>query len=144
MKLTPRGNEYKAVIPLLESDEFASAEALAKAVVKAVYDELIERDWFIHAYRAGPGSPVVAWGPFSSEKELERFAASLDCGGQHIGRKLFSPAKQARVVAENALVGTKPIVCDRCGHPAGPHLHDTRMGQCQIRGCSCKNFKESK
>lgn len=141
MRLTPRKEEVKAVVELLESDGYDSADALAKDVIKRVAELFAEREWYAYAFRFGPGSQVISWGPLPSETEVKRFADRLGVEGEHLSVHLFSTAAAlTRLEATSAdVVGKDAILCPKCGHPNGTHRHEKKLGICQIPACGCKS-----
>ena len=78
--LTPRKAEWGPIVDLLESEEYDSAEALAKAVWKHAVATILERDWYLAVVRVGDTSegPIqVAYGLAPTEAS----AKDLDLGG---------------------------------------------------------------
>jgi hypothetical protein len=140
VRLTPRREEVKAVVELLESDGYDSADALAKDVIKRVADLFAERDMYAYAFRFAPGSQVLAWGPLTSETEVKRFATRIGLEGEHLAVRLFSTSAALTRVEENKhTAGKDAVICPKCGHPAGTHRHEKRLGQCQVARCGCKS-----
>lgn len=138
MRLTPRANEVKAVAAVLEDASHESAEALAKAVIKTVADLLEEREFYALAWRdkAGPDALSLAWGIFPSENEAAKFLGKLDIGGMGRPIKLYSAAEMtARIDAPDDPAGRR--LCSTCEHPHGTHMHEKRLGKCQVSGCGC-------
>jgi hypothetical protein len=139
VKLTPRGPEVEAVVRLLDSDGYASAEALAKDIIKTVADELDMRDWYALTHRWQDSQRGINWGPFASPIDALR-AAEYVGGGQFGAVKLFSPG----VLVANAK-GRKNTAgyCrdDQCGH--APFLHlmaGAGRGACGLSTCGCRRF----
>jgi hypothetical protein len=81
MKITPRANEIKAVVQLLESDEYTTAEALAKDIIKTVASMLDMREWVALTHRWHDGQRGINWGPFASPIEALRVAEHVGAGG---------------------------------------------------------------
>lgn len=78
--LTPRKAEWEPIVDLLESEEYESAEALAKAVWKHTVDTVLERDWYLTVVKLGDTShgPIqVAYGLAPTEAS----AKSIELGG---------------------------------------------------------------
>lgn len=51
--LTPRKGEWGPIAEMLESEEYDSAESLAKAVWKHAALTLLERDWYLAVVKVG-------------------------------------------------------------------------------------------
>lgn len=141
MKLTPRKHEIDAVIALLESDSYASADALAKDIIKTVADELDMRDWYALTHRWRDGQRGINWGPFASPIEALRVAEYIG-EGQFGTVKLYSPG----VLLANAK-GRKNTAgyCrhKQCGH--APFLHltvGTGRSACGLSTCECDGFQK--
>jgi hypothetical protein len=143
VRITPRKDEVKAVVELLESDGYDSADALAKDLIKRVADLFSEREWWAYAFRFGPGSQVLSWGPLSSETEVKRFAERLSVEGEHLSVKLYSTAAALTRLEESAgaVLGKDATLCLNCGHPNGTHMHEKKIGICQLKGCGCRSNK---
>lgn len=137
MKLTPRGAEVKAVVELLESDEFESANALAKAILKHVADMLSDRDFYAWVYRETPDAFYIPFGPFTSESEAKKFAGKyVDAlKGQHMILPLYSTNEFVNRLASHKLPNYH---CTSCTHTLTAHEHPRKNGKCVVRGCSCK------
>jgi hypothetical protein len=123
----------QAVVALLESDGYPTAEALAKDVIKTVADLLDSREWYALAWRdkAGPGALSLAWGVFSSENECTKFATKLSIGGTGRAIKLYSADEMLDRLDVTDAAGR--LSCTTCGHPHGTHQHERRIGQCQVQ-----------
>lgn len=136
MRLSPRGPEVKAIVELLESDDFDSAEALAKAVIKRVGELLSDRDMYAWVYGMGDGFNL-AWGPFSSDSEAKKFAGQYAdmLKGLHMILPLGSPT----ALTERATANKVPShFCTTCPHSLISHEHPKKNGRCAVRGCKCK------
>lgn len=136
MKLTPRKDEYAVVTEILEDPSFKNADAMAKAVVKAVAEALGQREWWFYAWRDGDTGPVLTWGPFASEKDVEAFAQKVGLKGESRAMQLFSPGALLDRMEKDD-VGVLRY-CGSCKHPIGAHQHPKQSGICAVRGCSCK------
>jgi hypothetical protein len=140
VKLTPRGAEVDAVVQLLENGSYATAEALAKDIIKTVADLLDLRDWFALTHRWQDGQRGVNWGPFASPIEALRVAGYVSVGGQFGTVKLYSPA----VLVGNAKgrKNTAGFCCDeRCGHAPFTHsMAGPARGACLLATCACPKF----
>lgn len=90
--ISPRSNEVQAVIEVLESEEYESPEAMARAVVKVLAAELAKRDTLgVAAGFPGEG-PVLAVGPFYDSKDVKKYVESAqECGLETRIRRLGSP-----------------------------------------------------
>ena len=69
MRLTPRKEEIDRVKAILESDDYATADQMAKALIKEVADMLWMRDWFALTHVNRDGTKGLNWAPFSSPIE---------------------------------------------------------------------------
>ncbi|UZJ23687.1 hypothetical protein RHODO2019_10755 [Rhodococcus antarcticus] len=134
MKLTPRADEVKAVVALLESDGYDSATALAKDIIRTVGEQLSEREMYAWVWRAQEGSYQLAWGPFSSEFEVRSMAKKAGLGGDHMTLKLYSVG----AMTERLDAKAPSPMCATCGHPHGAHEHPKQGGKCSIKKCTCK------
>lgn len=137
MKLTPRGNEVKAIMELLESEDFDSAEALAKAVLKRTAELFSERDWCAWVYRESPDAFYLPYGPFSSEIEAKRFAGKYvdSLKGQHMILPLFSTTELVDRLASHKTIN---YFCASCKHQLVSHQHPKIQPKCAVRGCKCR------
>ena len=137
MKLTPRGNEVKAVVSLLESDEFETPEAMAKAIIKEIADLLSQRDFYAWVYRESPDAFYLPWGPFTSESEAKKFAAKyvMAMKGQHMILKLYSTAELTEQMGKHKL---PDYFCTSCNHQLISHEHPKIQPKCAVRGCKCR------
>lgn len=139
--LTPRKDEVRRVVEILESSDFETGEAMAKAIIKETYQILLERSWFALLWRTNTATGrdlSLSWGPFTSATEAERFAKKLEIGGTARALPLSSVAMMEAHVARTARGKAKN--CPNCDHPIGTHLHERRMGHCMVRGCKCKSM----
>lgn len=139
MRLTPRGAEVKAIVELLESEQFDSADALAKAILKRIGELFSERDFYAWVYRETPDAWYLPYGPFTSESEAKKFAGKYvdSLKGQHMILPLFSTQALVDRLAEHKLPNlfcTNPT----CTHQLLSHEHPKKNGRCAVRGCSCK------
>lgn len=149
MRITPRKTELAAVVELLESDEFDSANDLAKAIVRTVFSELMERDLWCLASRLVPGGaePVtVLYGPFTSETEATRFAKAAEITGLNLALPMYSPAiavrahDERKAIEDRITAGEYPTC--KCGHPDFTHQHNGYGGKCATGGCGCARFAD--
>jgi hypothetical protein len=144
MRFTPRKEEYKAVVDMLESDEYDNADQMAKALVKAVADMLWQRDW--QAVTLGfDGKAAWSYGPFSSESEADKFAQSCLGLGNNVQYRKTLLASPARVVGH--LFGAPGVkgFCKTCGHSPFDHGTDgSSRGKCFLPECECAKWAEIK
>lgn len=137
-KITPRGNEVKAVEAILESDEYESAAKMARAIVVAVHQEMFARDWFIVGFN-NDGSNLL-YGPFATDSAAYKAMPSLGVGGLAAVFKVRSLSGRAEQLA--GIDGeTVAANCAWCGHPQPTHEFPRKHG-CVVRGCTCKNFRK--
>lgn len=141
MRLTPRGDEVKAIVALLESDGFDSAEALAKAVIKELAERLSDRNWYAWVYRETGDASYLSYGPFTSESEAMKFAGKYVgmLKGQHMILPLYSTNGLVNQLAEYKV---KSLFCLECDHSLVSHEHPKKNGKCAVRGCKCKRKVE--
>jgi hypothetical protein len=139
VNITPRKAEVQALVELLESDQYASADALAKAMFKRIYELFLDRDWHLYAFQWLSGGHPLLWGPFTSEAEVARFAAKMSLGpmGRHGVMSAFSPNRQLQIVLDADKKPDRNPICDECGHPKGLHEHKGAGGRCVWRNCKC-------
>lgn len=140
MRLTPRKEEIQAVVEILESDQYDSAQAMAKALIKTVADALWMRDWYVLGSKLRADSEfVLPYGPFASEAEAVSVFKKTAIGGYVQTRKIYSPGRLLAYVE-----GKKgwPGYCGTCGCDPGWHLQDgSSRGKCV--GCpDCAKFKK--
>jgi hypothetical protein len=140
VRVTPRAAEVKAVVQVMEDTGYDTAEAMAKDIIKRVAELFAERDWHAYACRlAGTSGLVLMWGPLSSPTEVQRFASKVGIEGEHREVKLYSTAAMLGRIEDELTVEAKDAgTCQSCGHPRGLHLHEKKVGQCQLDGCNCK------
>ena len=75
MNIIPRKEEYAPIVTLLESGEYDTPEALAKAIIKQAYATFLTRDWYITLVNMGKASH--GYGLSATERAAER----LELGG---------------------------------------------------------------
>lgn len=137
MRITPRGNEVKAVVSLMESDEYDTADAMAKAIIKRVAELFAEREWHAWVYRESPDAFYIPFGPFTSDTEAKRFAGRwVDAlKGQHMILPLHSTAA---LTAQMAAYKSPSHYCAECNHSLVSHQHPKIQPKCAVKGCKCK------
>lgn len=141
MRLTPRKEEIDGVTAILESDNYANADQMAKALIREVAEMLWMRDWFALTHVNRDGARGLNWAPFSSPVEALNIAERVGIGGRFVTVKLYSPG----VLLANAegKKGWKGF-CQHpeCGHAPFLHLHDgSARGACGLTSiCGCRRF----
>ena len=135
MRVTPRGPEVKAIVELLESDDYDSADALAKAILKRTGELFAEREWYAWVWKESGSDMQLAWGPVSSESEARKLSSKVGLIGQHMFLPLYSTAALLARLAEKP---TSPF-CSTCNHPHHCHEHPKFGGKCAARGCKCQH-----
>ena len=137
MRVTPRGTEVKAIVELLESGDFDSADALAKAVIKRTAELFAERDWYAWVYRESPDAFYIPHGPFSSDAEAKKFAGKYVemLIGEHMILPLYSTAGLVERLSQYKVPSK---FCANCTHSHVSHEHPRKNGRCAVRGCKCK------
>ncbi|XVV02792.1 hypothetical protein ACQPW3_36420 [Actinosynnema sp. CA-248983] len=138
MRITPRKDEVAAVVELLESDGYNSADALAKDVIKKVAELFADREFYAWVHRFGPGQLQLAWGPFTSDAEVVKFAKKAALGGESMSLKLCSTGAFLERLGKNKTAPSERCANPACGHIHGAHEHPKFGGRCAIRGCTCK------
>ena len=145
MKLTPRADEYKAVLAIMESDEYKTGEAMAKAVVKQVAEMLWNRDWVALSHHfEGNAAFGINWGPFSSDSEALALARKIGLNGRFGTVHLGSPgALLANVEGKPGAKG----YCQTpdCGHAPFVHLmnkNGKQRGVCPLGTCDCTSYQK--
>lgn len=116
MPFTPRKSEVDAVVGLLESEDFDSPAALARAIVKQVAVQLTERPWFAVAHRFTDGDQGINFGIFPGRPDAEKFRDRLD---GETGVVMLHPP---------VLTEPEPAGVCRCGH--AKELH--QLGACAV------------
>ncbi|MEU7905859.1 hypothetical protein [Actinoplanes sp. NPDC049118] len=141
MRLTPRKEEIEKVKAILESDDFTSADQMAKALISEVADVLWMRDWWALAHIDITGRAGLNWAPFASPTEAQRVATKVGVQGTFRAVKLYSPG----VMLANAegKKGWKGYCQDPgCGHASFLHLSKgSGRGACGLTSmCKCSEF----
>ncbi|MEU8327341.1 hypothetical protein [Micromonospora sp. NPDC048839] len=139
MRLTPRKEEIQVVKDILESDEYANADQMAKALIKAVADALWMRDWYGVGTKFREDDPFwLPYGPFASESEALQTVNKYGSGVVARTTKLYSPG---RLVAFHEGKDW-PGYCRTCKHDATWHMQDgSSRGKC-VSCPACKKFKK--
>lgn len=97
VKILPRKSEIDAVSRVLASDEYESAEAMSREIVRVVWDEISKRDSFL-VHMTGLGERGLIFGPLLYSDEAKRFCASLP--GAQTCFKVHSAATQIERIHE--------------------------------------------
>lgn len=138
MRITPRGEEVKAVVDLLESDGFDSADKMAKAVIKEVADMLAMREWFALTHIWENGSKGLNFGPYGSKAEVKKAAEAIG-GGSYMAIPLHSPGKLQANYEGKKWKG----YCQSCEHSPALHLADgSSRGKCGLSYCDCPKYQK--
>lgn len=138
MRLTPRKEEVNAVVEILESDQYDSAQAMAKALIKTVADALWMRDWYVLGSKFRTEDNFwLPYGPFASVSEAESVYKKTAIGGAAKTVKVYSPG---RLVAMIEGKRGWPGYCSDCGCDPAMHLTDgSSRGKC-VSCPTCKKF----
>jgi hypothetical protein len=142
MRITPRREEVKAIVEILESDQYDSADAMAKALIKEVAELMDLRDWVALTHRFGEQDRVgINWGPFASDSEATKYAEKVGINGKFATVKLYSPG----ILLANA-TSAKRTIKDFCTNPACMHASWTHSavgngrGKCVLELCPCDKY----
>lgn len=144
--ITPRGSEIATIVKLLESEEYETAEDLAKEILKTAHSLFQERDWYIWINREA--TLTLLYGPFAQRREAEKCAERAGIGGENYTTKLLSPAAMDRR-AEKYDAKRGAVLCS-CGHDKGLHEHPKTAGRCMYGSftnqkwyseCDCKRYE---
>ena len=141
MSITPRSEEIEGVKAILESDQYTTADQMAKALIKEVAEMLWMRDWVALTHINRDGTKGLNWAPFSSPIEAFNTAERVGVGGRYTTVKLYSPG----ILLGNAegKKGWKGF-CQNpdCGHAPFLHLmNGNARGKCGLTSmCECKHF----
>lgn len=141
MALIPHKAEIESVVALLES-EWDTPEALAKAVIKKVFELVQQRDLFVVAVPGADGTSSI-FGPHASGPDALR-AGRDGVYDTYAVRPMWGATHLQAEPVERA------VPCS-CGHARGPHEHLKGRGACWALGgslkagptCGCIEFKES-
>lgn len=109
MNITPRKSEAEALLSVLDEWDpmirvgACSPEdrlAMAKALIKTVWASLLDRDYYVYAFRFTSGALTLPFGPFTSAAEAARFAKKVAVGsGEHVIAKVYGPAPNDRIAS---------------------------------------------
>jgi hypothetical protein len=137
MRITPRADEVKAVVAIMESDEYESADLMAKAIIKQVAESFAERTFYAWVYRESPDAFYLPFGPFTSDNEAKKFAGKyVDMlAGQHMILSLHSTKELTDRMATHVIPTHH---CQSCNHQLISHEHPKIQPKCAVRGCKCR------
>ncbi|MFF3006316.1 hypothetical protein ACFVTF_26315 [Kitasatospora sp. NPDC057940] len=126
----------------MESQDFDSADQMAKAILKEAGEILQMRDWFALAHTWNDGSRGLNWAPFGNESEAVAFANKIAIGGTARLIKLYAPGVTLANI--DGKKGWKGYCQDaECGH--APNVHSAvaaARGACHIPTCPCGQFRK--
>ncbi|WP_144721146.1 MULTISPECIES: hypothetical protein [unclassified Cellulosimicrobium] len=141
MRFTARGEEWKSALAVMEMDGYKDGQAMAKAVVAAVYGDLVMRESFLLLVREAVDKRPIGYGPFPSEAEAEKLGAALGLP------YAIEPITGSGVLEANLegrdFGGYGYCKAKGCGHPPWLHLADgSSRGPCTEGGCPCKKHRK--
>jgi hypothetical protein len=127
-----RKDEREQITALLEQD-WESADKLADALLKASYELLQARPWWV--FGATLDDLTLAYGFYSTDKEAVKAATTL--GGPIAGVVKVYPAAKLK---ETILSLSKPIdlPCPDCGHKFDIHMDTGIAPGCIHPNCPCE------
>jgi hypothetical protein len=139
MAFTPRKEEIAPVVEILQSDGYASPEAMAKAVLKEAFGILEMRDWFLLLHDQEQARDQLVYGPFASENDVVKSGELLGgMGGTIRLGKVYGVGK-----AEMRKKGKKwPGNCTCLHVPEWHAIDGSSRGKCRYPGCECKKFSK--
>lgn len=115
-RISPRDSEVETVIDLMESGDYETPEALAKAIVVAVAGELAQRTTLGIAAGFPGEAPSMAVGPFYHAEDVKKWREEAqEAGLETRVRRLSSPG--ALLPAE----ALETVSCE-CGHQKEQHV----------------------
>ena len=133
MPITPRKDEIAAVAAVLESSDYATVEAMARDLIKAVSVLLAQRSSFgVYAELDGPVRAGFSMGPYWTKGDAERALESAATAGCRGFVAALHSTDAVRPIVDHA-----PTVC-ACGHK--PEMHVSRHG-CAVYRCKCSVFE---
>jgi hypothetical protein len=143
-RINPRESEVAAVVYLMESGDYETPEALAKAIIATVAGELSHRT--TQGVAAGfPGEPAsLAAGPFYHKDDVQKFIEKAqECG-------LW--ARTARLSSPDCILDSDALeagFCE-CDHRKEQHVVKVQKGtagppqECGIAECDCRGYTKRK
>ncbi|GGN40244.1 hypothetical protein FHR83_007079 [Actinoplanes campanulatus] len=143
MRFTPRAEEVKRVVGILESGDYDTPEQMAKALLKDMADLMAMRDWVALSHRFSKGQLGLNWGPFASVIDATSTGEKLGgLGGEFSVVTLNSTGRLLGNVSSRK--GAKDF-CQHpdCGHAGWAHLMDgSARGRCGLEVCPCDKFRK--
>lgn|GEM_PF-7082175 len=141
MRFTPRGEEWKSALAVMEADGYKDGAAMAKDVVKAVHGDLVMRESYILVVREAAGHVPLFYGPFASEGDAQKLAAAVGLPWAVV------PMTGAGVLEANIdgrdFGGFGYCKTKGCGHaPWMHHMEGSARGRCSESDCSCTKHKK--
>lgn len=166
MTLVPRRAEIDALLEILEPEgmsdfgpeEIEDARRASVLLLKAAYEILRKRDWWVVGHQPGPGwdatKMTVVYGIESTERAARKLAMSLGWGSYTIKKVFGSGALEADRAAQDAAAAIRfgDIPCARCGHlrvhhgamkqSRGKPVHSNRQVRitCSAK-CTCAGYQ---
>jgi hypothetical protein len=136
MRLTPRKTEIESVTAMFTSDDYDTAEDMAKALIKTVAQLLSERNAFGVAIGFADSWPGLAIGPFYSTADAQACVSDALQAGME--------ARIARLCGTSSIKSPETRVggCGECGHDKA--LHPKSYKCLVLPTCGCLRFKETK
>lgn len=74
MRFSTRKNEREAVMAILDDDTYADAGSMADAIVKQVYNLLLERDFYVTIVGSPDKATCFGYGLAATENEARKLA----------------------------------------------------------------------
>jgi hypothetical protein len=126
---SPRADEVKSILEILESDAYADGPSMAKAVLKEAQQLLAMRDWVALSHRFGDGQLGINWAPFPSEGDAVKAAEKIALNGQFSVIRLNSSGALLANLTSSKRKGW--CQTEGCGHADWMHAQDARgRGRC--------------
>lgn len=120
---TPRKNEVDLVVEAMESEEFEDAKAVAKSIVKGLYNEWRRREWYVIAHKFGKNDPTtVLYGMEPTQRSAEKFAEGMGTGIGMIVKVYPVGALEDRIeLMHQEEWARRRHPCANCGHNLEHH-----------------------
>lgn len=116
-----RKDEIDAVEAVMQDDTYASPTAMARAVVKTLYEFWRRRDWYVIAVREGETYPLF-YGLEATENSAFKEAQSvLEVGGLVSAHLVHSLTKLDDRKKELEAIWGASDLCAKCGHAQWAH-----------------------